>query len=139
MSVEEENKSLVRRMFEELNKGNLASIDDLYAADFVWHAPGGSEHYDRETMKGMLASFLTTFPDFHVTIEDLIAEGDKVVLRFASTATHQGEYLGMAPTGKQVKSPGITIYRITGGKVVEEWAERDMLGPMQQLGAIPSG
>jgi predicted ester cyclase len=86
----------------------------------------------------MIDRLLRAFPDHHETIDDIVAEDDKVVARVRWTGTHQGEYLGAAPTGKQVTYTAITIYRIEGGKVVESWQEGDRIGLMQQLGVIPS-
>ncbi len=134
----EENKAIVRRWGEAFNKKDLAAVDEIFAAKYDGHTPG-AELNSPESVKELLTVLFTAFPDLHMTVEDLIAEGDKVVIRFTSTGTHQGEYLGIAPTGKQVTGTGIAIYRIVGGKVVEEWAERDTLGMMQQLGVIPSG
>jgi steroid delta-isomerase-like uncharacterized protein len=131
----EENKPIVRRFLEEFNKRNLAVTDELYDADYIIHLPGGQEVRGPDGMKQLLTWFLITFPDFRVTIEDLIAEGDRVVFRSTRTGTHKGEWLGIAPTGKQVTWTYITIYRIEEGKIVEEWAEGDYLGMMQQLGA----
>ena len=136
MSIEE-NKALIRRWGEALNNRNLAAVDEIFAAKYDGHTPG-AELNSPESVRQVLTVFFTAFPDLHITVEDLIAEGDKVVIRFTSTGTHQGEYLGIAATGKQVTGTGIAIYRIAGGKVVEEWAERDMLGLMQQVGAIPA-
>lgn len=131
----EENETIVRRLWEEINKGNLSVFDELCTADFVWHAPGGVEQHDLETAKKVITRFLTTFPDFHVTIEDLIAKGDKVVTRSTRTGTHKGEYRGIAATGKKVTWTFISIYRTEGGKIVEEWDEGDHLSMMQQMGA----
>jgi steroid delta-isomerase-like uncharacterized protein len=78
------------------------------------------------------------FPDTRMTIEDEIAEGDKVVIRWTIRGTHKGEYMGIAPTGKEVTVTGISVYRIERGKIVEDWSNNDMLGMLQQLGAIPS-
>ena len=134
MSIDE-NKALVHRMWEAINKGNLTVLDELSAANFVWHAPGGSEHHDLETSKKIIARFFTTFPDFHVTVEDMVAEDDKVVMRSTRTGTHKGEYRGIAATGKRVTWTFISIYRIEGDKIVEEWDESDHLNMMQQMGA----
>ena len=138
MSIEE-NKAIVRRFWEEFNKGNLAIVDELCAADFVWHAPGGLQQVrGPERLKRILTGFSTTFPDLFVTIEDLIAEGDKVVVRSTRTGTHRGEYRGMAATGKQVTWTWVSICRIEGGKIVEEWDEGDHLSVMQQMGVVPT-
>ncbi len=137
MSVEE-NKVIELRFFEEVvNKGNLAVIDELVAPNFVQHdAPPGITA-DREGMKQFFAMHLSAFPDFHSTLEDMFAEGDKVVQRFTARGTHKGEFMGIPPTDKQVTITGIAIHRITGGKIVEDWTNMDMLGAMQQLGVIP--
>jgi steroid delta-isomerase-like uncharacterized protein len=91
---------------------------------------------DLAAMKQMMPAFWTALPDMRYTVEDLIAEGDKVVVRFTFRATHRGEFLGVPATGKVVTVTGISISRLAGGKVVEEWAEEDHLGLLQQLGAI---
>lgn len=139
MSVEE-NKAIVKRFVKEvLNERNLAVVDELCAADFVWHAPGGLEQVrGPERLKRLLTGFSTTFPDLRVTIEDLIAEGDKVVVRSTRTGTHRGEYRGIAATGKRATWTWVSIHRIVGGKIVEEWDEGDHLSVMQQIGAIPA-
>jgi predicted ester cyclase len=89
-------------------------------------------------MKQGLTRAQAAFSDISITVEDQIAEGDKVVSRWTIRGTHKGEYMGIAPTGKQVTITGISIYRIEKGKIVEDWANSDMLGMLQQLGAIPS-
>ncbi len=134
----EENKAIELRFFEEVvNKGNLAVIDEIVAANFVQHdAPPGITA-DREGMKQFFATHHSAFPDFHSTLEDMFAEGDKVVQRFTARGTHKGEWMGIAPTGKQVTISGIAIHRITDGKIVEDWTSMDMLGALQQLGVVP--
>ncbi len=134
----EENKAIELRFFEEVvNKGNLAVIDEIVATNFVQPdaAPGITP--DREGMKQFFAMAHSAFPDFHSTLEDMFAEGDKVVQRFTVRGTHKGEWMGIAPTGKQITIPGIAIHRITGGKIVEGWTSMDMLGAMVQLGVVP--
>ena len=137
----EENKALVRRAFEAVNKGQeaaMAALEELYAASaYVWHGPGVFPDLDRAGMKQMMPAFFTALPDLHYTVEDLIAEGDKVVSRFTARATHQGEIMGVPATGKGVTYTGIYISRFAGGKCVEDWFSGDMLGLFQQLGAIP--
>lgn len=134
----EENKALVRRGYEEMNKGNLARMDEGFAADVVVHTPAGQETHGLEEGKQLITKLWRAFPDHHETVDDIVAEGDKVVARVRWTGTHQGEFQGIAPTGKQVTLRAITIYRIAGGKIVEVWEEADILGLMQQLGVIPS-
>jgi steroid delta-isomerase-like uncharacterized protein len=134
----EENKALVRHAYEELNKGNLAYIDQGFAADVVVHAPGGQEAHGSEEGKQLFIKMWRAVPDHYDTVDDMVAEGDKVVARARWTGTHQGEFQGIAPTGKQVTLRAIAIYRIVGSKIVEVWEEADILGMMQQLGVIPS-
>ncbi len=137
MSVEQ-NKAVRRRFFEEVvNQGNLALVDELLSPDFVDHsgmfgAPG------REGARQGWAAFHAAFASFHSTLEDLIAEGDKVVQRFTARGTHTGEWMGIPATGKQVEVTGMAIHRIAGGKIAENWANMDMLGFMQQLGLVPA-
>ena len=134
--MSEANKALVRRVIEEgFNKRNLAVFDELYP-DCLYRAPMVGE-LRGESYRQFLASSLAAFPDGRWTIEDQVAEGDKVVTRWSLTGTHQGELMGVAPTGKHVTGSGMVISHIAGGKVVEEWEEWDTLGMMQQLGAVP--
>jgi steroid delta-isomerase-like uncharacterized protein len=134
----EENKARVRRLYEEVfNQKNLAAIDDYFAPTVIDHslppgAPGGIEGV-RQT----IAMFLSAFPDLHLTVEDLIAEGDRVVARWTLRGTHQGASLGMPPTGKQFTMPGISVVRLDGGKSAEQWVVHDQLGMLQQLGLVP--
>ncbi|MHA2302452.1 MAG: ester cyclase [Candidatus Thorarchaeota archaeon] len=137
MSVAE-NKAMVRHNYEQLNERNLVALYESFAADCVWHAPGGREIRSLEMIKQIITGLLNAFPNLHMTIDYMVAEGDKVVARVRWTGTHKGEYLGTAPTGKQVTFTAITMYRIVGGKVVEIWEEGDSLGLRQQLGIIPS-
>ncbi len=134
----EENKAIERRFIEEVvNKGELAVIDELCAANFVDHSAPPGVAPDREGYKQFFAMTHSAFPDFHSTLEDMFAEGDKVVQRFTARGTHKGEFMGIPPSGKQVTITGIAIHRITGGKIVEDWVNMDMLGMMQQLGVVP--
>ena len=134
----EENKVQVLRFIEEAwHKGNLDIIDELYAPDFVFQkAPPGLPP-DREGFKQGVAVYRAAFPDIRISVVDLIAEGDKLVIRWSWNGTHEGEFMGIPPTNKLVTKSGITIIRIVGGKVVERWDESDNLGLMQQLGVIP--
>lgn len=137
MSIEE-NKALARRSVDEIwGKGSLAAVDELYAADFVWHwaLPGMAPN--REGYKQCVSMNFAAFAGVYCTVEDIVVEGDKVVARWTWGGTHKGEYMGIAPTGKQVTLTGISIDRIVGGKIVEEWGEMNTLGMMQQLGVVP--
>ena len=135
----EENKAVFRRFIEEWNKGNEAGMAamELCAADYVIHGTGVFPDTDRAGYKQRLTALWTAFPDAHLVVEDLIAEGDKVVVRYTFRATHRGEFMGVPATGKVVTMTGIDIARFAGGKCVEQWVQADFLGLMQQLGAIP--
>jgi steroid delta-isomerase-like uncharacterized protein len=136
----EENKAMVRRVMETYSKGQEASmavLEELYGPDYVYHGPGAFGNADLAATKQMVRAFFTAFPEQHVTVEDLIAEGDKVVSRYTFRATHQGEFMGVPPTGKGMTVSGIMISRFAGGKWVEDWDSPDALSLMQQLGAIP--
>ncbi len=134
----DENKALVRRYIEEVyNKGNVAAIDELLAHDFVHHFLPPGMGTDRESYKQFAAMHHAAFPDFHITVEDMVAEGDKVVCRWSGRGTHKGEFMRIAPTGKQVTERAMCLHRVEGGKVAESWVELDQLGMMQQLGVVP--
>ncbi len=135
--MSEENKDLARRSWEMLvNQQNPNAVDELYTPDFVWHELD-EDIQGPEQAKQFLEMYLAAFPDMQVTVEDVIAEGEKVVTRWTIRGTHRGELMGIAPTDEQVEIEGITIHRIEGGKIAEEWERYDNLGIMQQLGAIP--
>ena len=133
--MSEENKDLARRSWELLE--NMDILDEVYAADLVWHEPD-QDIQGLEEAKQFVSMYKTAFPDLSATIEDAIAEGDKVVTRWRIRGTHQGEIEEFGPpTGRQVEIKGITIHRIEGGKIVEEWERYDNLSVMQQLGLVP--
>ena len=133
----EENKAIARRWNEEIwSKVNLAAIDELLATNFVFNYPIPGATPDREGYKQTVTEMFGPLADVYSTSEDTVAEGDKVAVRWTWRGTHnKGEYMGVAPTGKQATVTGISILRIVGGKIVEEWGEMDMLGMMQQIGA----
>ena len=135
----EKNKAIAHRWNNEIwNKGNIDLIDELFADNFVSYYPSFPPS-DRESYKQWAIMEFAAFADIHCTIEDLVAEGDKVVIRWNWRGTHsKGKYMEIAPTGKQVTITGITILRIEGSKIVEEWGNSDELGKMQQLGVVPS-
>jgi steroid delta-isomerase-like uncharacterized protein len=133
----EQNKALERRIFAEMNKGNWAIVDELFAADYVYRTFGGVELRGREAFKQFLIGFDTAFPGFHMGIEDMIAEGDKVVTRTTISGTHKGDFRGLAPTGRQISLMGILIARFVDGKEVEAWELADDLSLRQQLGIAP--
>jgi steroid delta-isomerase-like uncharacterized protein len=131
----EENKVLARRAWENMDDPDI--IDEVYAPDVVWHEPD-QDIQGTEQAKQFIAMYKTAFPDLNATVEDVIAEGDKVVTRVTLRGTHQGEIEEFGPpTGRQIESKGITISRIEGGKIVEDWDSYDNLSVMQQLGLVP--
>ena len=137
--MSEENKAIFRRYVEEVgNEGNLDLADEIFS-NYVSHQPDGSAlERGPEDVKRFMGEFRSAFPDFHVTIEDQIAEGDRVATRWTMRGTHEGEFRGISPTGKQITVTGIGIFRFSDGKVVESWDNFDQLGMMQQLGVVSS-
>ena len=135
--MSEENRALALRAAEIVNQRNPDLIEELYPPDFVWHGPAGDIR-GYEQAKQLSYSFFAAFPDAQMTDEDVIAEGEKVVRRYTTRGTHQGqtEVFG-PPTGRQVELKGITIHRIEEGKIVEEWEAFDSLIMLQQLGLAP--
>lgn len=137
----EANKAIVVQLYEEVwNRGNLDLVDKLVAPNAVDHepqrplgAPGSPQG-----LKAVVTMLRRAFPDDHYMIEDLIAEGDKVVARLTHSGTHQGAFLGLPPTGKHISTTSIHIFRFADGQLVEHWANKDDLGLMQQLGVIPA-
>ncbi len=137
----EENKAISRRVGEETsNGGDLDLADELYAPDYVLHDPSLPEDlHGPEGLKRYVAMTRAAFPDARVTVEDQVAEGDKVVDRWTARGTHTGEFMGIPPTGRRIEVSGVTISRFAGGKIAEDWYQGDDLGMMRQLGVIPSG
>jgi steroid delta-isomerase-like uncharacterized protein len=134
----EESKALVRREYEQgVNKKDFDVRDGALASNYLGHFPGVPPIKGIEAFKQFTSGFFTAFPDLQTTIEDLIAEGDKVAVRQTWRGTHTGNFLGIPPTGKQVAFTSTEVYRVAGGRLAEEWVELDMLGLLQQLGAIP--
>ncbi|MDQ4026017.1 MAG: ester cyclase [Actinomycetota bacterium] len=137
--MSDENKAVARRMVEELLvAGNFEIAEELVDQNYVGHDVASPEPIrGPEGLKQQVKGYRDAFPDLQLTIEDQVAEGDKVATRWTATGTHRGDLFGMSPTGKQTTVGGITIDRFTGGKIVESWDNWDALGLMQQLGAIP--
>ena len=136
----EENKALARRVIEEMfNKGNLDVAEELIAPDYVDHDPAMPEDIrGPEGFKEYVSAYRTAFPDIHIEIEDQIAEGDRVATRWVASGTHEGDLMGINPTGNRVTVVGTTIERVADGQIAETWDNYDALGMMQQIGAIPS-
>jgi steroid delta-isomerase-like uncharacterized protein len=135
----EANKTNVRRLNDEVfNKGNLALVDELMAPNYVFHTT--PEIKGPEGAKQYIAGFRTAFPDLHITIEGMVAEGDMVAIQYTMRGTFKGEFMGMAPTGKKMEIPNASFARFRDGKQVEVWPYLDSLVWYQQLGIpIPSG
>jgi steroid delta-isomerase-like uncharacterized protein len=135
MSVEE-NKALVRRFVEEFwNSGNLDVADELIAADATITLPGLGQ-VNRESLKTFATAHPSAFPDWHSTFEELVGEGETIAERWTGTGTHQGEFQGIAPTGRFVTVPGVVFYRIVSGKITEFRGLFDGVAMMRQLGVI---
>ena len=138
--MSESNKALCRRFFEQVwNNRNLAAIDELFAPNYVRHAGAGPQFgTGPQSVHRLVNYYLGGFPDVRFSIDDLVAEQDKVVLRWTAHATHQGQFEGIQPTGKTVNVNGTTMVRVAGGKIAEAWDSFDALGLLQQLGAFPA-
>ena len=138
MTPAENNKALVRRFYDEIDKGNIGVLDELVAEDYLDHSPPPFPGLasGREGLKQAFMMFQRTTPGHH-HIEDQIAEGDKVVTRLTSIGKHEGDLPGAPHTGNDLKMTSITIHRIANGKLVEKWSEKDMMGFLQQIGVMP--
>lgn len=138
-SMSEQNKAIARQVIEEVfSKGRVDLLEQCYSPDYVGHDPVDPE--DTRGIEGMrerVAQYRGAFSDMRVTTEDCFAEGDRVATRWTVRGTHDGDLMGIAPTGKQFVIDGLTIDRFEDGKIVETWDNWDALGLMQQLGAIP--
>lgn len=135
----EETKRFMQHFIEEtINKKNLKALDTLVAEDFVEHLPFPGQGPGRAGLRYAIATFLSGFPDMHWTVEEQVAEGEKVVTRFTMSGTHQGVFLGIEPTGQSVHVWGIVIDVVREGKFAESRIILDMMSFMQQLGVLPS-
>lgn len=137
MANNEENKKTARKFFELFQKGDVKGVEALWGNGYKLHFPGSPNTLSPEQSKKNLQEYIEAFPDKVFNIEDQVAEGDTVVTRFTVKGTHKGSFQGVAPTGKKLNSSGIAVHRISNGKIVEEWANFDQMGMMQQIGAIP--
>ena len=134
----ENNESVVRRWIEAYNDRDRQAEADLLAPGYVAHVPGApGPLVGLEAWTQFSGSFAQAFPDLRLTVEDIFSAGEMVAARVAFHGTHRGEFQGTAPTGKEVAFSSIEVNRVVGGKVEEHWVELDLLGLMQQLGAIP--
>ena len=134
--MSEQNKTLARRWFEDLlSRGNLDVANEILSAEFVDHLTHEDER-GLEELKHYVTIYRNAFPDIQDTVEDIVAEGDKVVVRWTSDGTHQGEFMGVAPTGRHVRFTGMRLFRIAENKIVESWVNIDERGLQEQLGAV---
>ena len=137
--MSEHNKAIVRRLFTELwNNGNLSVADEVFAPNYAHYDPSTPD-FGRgpDSEKKRAALYRTAFPDLHLTIEDVIAEGETVMTRWSCRGSHKGDLNGIAPTGKHITITGLTVARVSNGKIVEGYVNWDALGLMQQLGVVP--
>jgi steroid delta-isomerase-like uncharacterized protein len=133
--AEEQNSKLVKHFFEEANKGNVEILNELYAPEYLFYSPSiNLKPMAREDTIEFMKSIFRAFPDFNWRIEKLFVDGDTATIWNVFTGTHQGEFEGIAPTGNRVEVSSILLWRLKDGKIIEERAEADMLGLMQQLG-----
>jgi steroid delta-isomerase-like uncharacterized protein len=140
VSVEEKHKALVRRFHEEAwNKGNVAAVDEFMAADYVDYPIPSGLPPGTEGLKQTITTYRTAFPDLKATVDDILAEGDRVAYRWSTRGTHLGEWLGIPPTGYHMAATGITVFRIAGGKVVEGWTSMDLSPTDEELRWLTEG
>jgi steroid delta-isomerase-like uncharacterized protein len=136
----EQNKNIVRRVLEEPWRGNLDVVEEFTSRDYIGHDPANPKPLQGpQGVKEFVSTYRAAFPDAQITVEQQLAEGDLVATRWTGRGTHEGELLGIPPTGKQVTVSGLTISRVADGKIVEEFQNWDNYGLMQQLGAVPAG
>jgi len=134
---EEQNKALVRQFADRINAKDLENALTLFSPSYVEHSALPGMPAGAEAVRAYFSMLFAGFPDVHATILDMIAEGDKVVLRASTEGTHSGLFLGIPPTGRHAKWSFIDIHRIADGKIVEHWVETDQMRLMQQLGLVP--
>jgi predicted ester cyclase len=133
--VEEQNETLVRTVFDGLNKRNMTVYQEMYAPEYGWHFPSNNpKGMTREEEAAFVKVLIAGFPDMHWDIKEMVVHGDMVVVRFTSGGTHTGEYQGLLPTGKKAEASGLWMGRIINGKIAEGREDYDVLGMMQQLG-----
>jgi predicted ester cyclase len=136
MSLEDDNKAFVRRYFDHLNKDPLGT-DEYFATDYKYHNSSMPHVNDLATLKEFNAASFNALADVRFTLEDMVAEGDKVVYRASAAGTHKAEFMGIAGTGKRITLTTIVISRIANGKFQEDWESLDGMYLLQQLGALP--
>ena len=132
----EQNEAIVRQVLKLIDERKLDEAFELYALDYIYHGPAG-ELRGRDGIRGLWEVFLAGFPDLHSTVEDMVSQGDKVVLRWRIEGTHTGEFMGVAPSNKKINLGVTEIFRCANGQLVEAWDQFDQLSLMRQIGAIP--
>lgn len=138
--MSEANKHVVKRLFDELwNQGNLSVADELFAPNYTHHDPATPDlGRGPESERKRVNLYRGAFPDLRLHVEHIISEGDTVMVRWYCSATHKGELNGIAATGKRIDITGISVARLSNGKIAEGWVQWDALGMMQQLGVVPA-
>jgi len=139
MSVEERNRAIVLRNFRAFDSGDLRTLEETTAPNFVDHNPLEGQLPGVKGTTQASAVYRTAFPDAKIVVEDTIAEADKVVIRWSGSATHKGPFLDIPPTCKRVSLEGITIFRVVEGRVAEQWGELNLFGILRQHGAFSLG
>jgi len=129
----EQNEAVINQVLALIDERNLDEAFELYALNYIYHGPAG-ELRGRDAIRGLWEVFLAGFPDLHSTVQDIISEGNKVVLRWTIEGTHTGEFLGVAPSNKEITLNIIEIFRVENGQLIEAWDQWDRLGLMQQIG-----
>ncbi len=135
MSLEQQNKTLIRRYVETWNQGDLEALASFWSPDML-HYTRSSAH-SAEAVKGIIGSFMRAFPDLQWEINDIVAEGDKVVTRMTAQGTHSGDYMGVSATGNKINCTVMGIARFDDGKIVEHWGVTDELAMIAQIGLLP--
>jgi steroid delta-isomerase-like uncharacterized protein len=133
----EENKAIIRRLVRAEEIGDWATVDELTAPNYVYHNPSWPVLTHEEHKQQVLIGFMAAFPDVKYNIEDMIAEGNYVVIRYSIIGTHKGEFAGIPPTNKRIELTSLCVFRLADGKVAEQWVENNSLVFMKQLGVIP--
>lgn len=134
----EENKAIARQFYKLIETGDLDLADEVVAEDYVNHNALPGQTSGLAGYKEAISALRASVPDIQYTIDDQIAEGDKVLTRYRATGTHQGEFLGVPASGKPLTFRALVLQRVVNGKIQESWLEMDMLGLMQQMGALPT-
>jgi len=135
-----DNVALVSRIWNEVwNRGELDACDEILAVDYIGYIPGQPEPIrGREAFKQMVAAYRAGFPDVHLTVDDVFAEGDRVAVRWMSRGTHTGSLMGIPPTGHAMEVMGISLFQVVDGMVAKEWEGFDTMGMMRQLDMVPA-